>query len=92
MKWAVVFLIASACLFSEESRMSQDETRMQIKKLQEEIQIHENRARFASREAMRLWPIDLTTSRRYLLMQQKNEEKADQLRQELERLQTQQQK
>ena len=72
--------------------MTEADTQVQIKKLQEEIQIHENRARFASREAMRLWPLDLTTSRWYHLMQRKNEEKAEGLRQELEFLQAQQQK
>ena len=91
MKWTIAFLVASSCLFCGEDQ-PRDTSQDQIKKLQEEIQIHENRARFASREANRLWTLDLTTSRWYLLMQQKNEEKADQLRQELGYLQTQQQK
>jgi len=88
MRWITCFVLATFCLYADTPpTSSENDIQTRINKLQEEIAVHQNRARFAEREAMRLMTLDLSSYRRYLMMQQKNEEMAEEFQRELDRLQ-----
>lgn len=88
MRWIACFMVASVCLYADTSIFSsQSEREARINQLEKEISVHQQRARFAEREAMRLLPLDFSASRRYLRMQERNEQQAAELQRELDRLQ-----
>jgi hypothetical protein len=87
-RWTLCLFLAFSCLFAEETKEGDIQT--QIKKIEEQIAIHQRRVRYAEREAQRLLPIDFTDSRRYLRMKESNEREIEKLKKELERLQSQQ--
>jgi hypothetical protein len=90
MKIVCLFLtIFCALTFCDETTLSQEERDLRIKQLQEEIQIHTERALYADREAQRLMPLDFLSYRRYLIMRDKNMEEVTALREELVLLQKQ---
>jgi hypothetical protein len=80
-----LFLICLSPLCADEKSLSDIDT--QIAQVQEQIEIHKNRALLAERDAQRVLFQDYTQYRRFTLIQERNLDIVDELTQQLEILQ-----